>query len=159
MIRNRHDAKEIIDDFDGSRECRVCGGDVVGYGPGLSHADPALDLPSSEPATVAHARIDDPATSYVAAASVGPLRPAQRYVLRLLKEHPEGMSDEQMVEAYQESRRGHPEVPSQTASGLRSRRKELADVGFVRETGEIRRTAANRPTRVWVASDTALTLA
>lgn len=152
MIHNRHPVKEYQDPEDGRRECSVCGEAVVGYGPGLHHADAALDLAVT--ATKAHARSEDPVTSHAAAATAGPLRPAQRAVLRLLEAFPAGLSDEELVEEYQASRRGRPDVMAQTASGLRSRRKELADAGLVVLTDEVRRTAANRPTRVWRAAQT-----
>jgi hypothetical protein len=144
--------KEWIDPDDGRRECLHCGVKVVGYGPSLRHEgqdDPTLE--GADPVVVARARSTDPMTSHAAAASVGDLRPNQRAVLGLLRCHPGGLTDEQMVVHYQDSRRGHPEVPAQTESGLRTRRKELVDAGLVVDTGEKRKTAAGRATKVWKA--------
>ena len=145
--------KEWIDPEYGTRECLHCGVQVVGYGPSLRHQgeeDPTLE--GAEPAVRARARTSDPDTSHWAAASVGPLRPNQRAVLTLLRNHPAGLTDEEMVERYQESRRGNPHVPAQTSSGLRTRRKELVDAGLVADTGEKRRTVAGRATKVWGAA-------
>lgn len=92
------------------------------------------------------ARATDPETSRIAALSVGALRLNQYAVwLCLLDFGP--MCDERLVERY-DSIRALRQWPKQSASGLRTRRKELVDGGLVKEWGE-EFTASGRRTKRW----------
>lgn len=91
----------------------------------------------------ARARGTDPSTSHDAADSVGPLRPRQEAVLKLLRERP--MIDQELVRIY-EARRIY---PLQSVSGIRTRRCELVDRGDVIDTGQRRKTASGRNSIVW----------
>ena len=97
----------------------------------------------------AHARASDPVTSHQAARSVGDLRSSQLAVLRLFADAANagihGMTDEQLVRWYGRQQR----QPLQSASGLRTRRRELVDAGYLTDTGERARMASGRSAVVW----------
>lgn len=99
--------------------------------------------PSSEVLT-ARARSTDPATSHAAAASLGDLRPSQAAVLALFQELGP-MADEALLISYRE----RAVEPSQSDSGLRSRRAELVDQGLLEDSGERGLTGSGRATIVW----------
>jgi hypothetical protein len=147
---NRHKAKPYSPE-PGVVECHICGGETTGEGDAATHVDesrnPSAPVPVPERA---RARTDDPAESHEAAGTVT-MRSTHRAVLALLKTYPEGLSDEELVEAYTDEQ-GHDGYLPQTASGIRSRRAELAAAGHVIETGEHRRTVAGRKTRVWTVN-------
>src|SRR3954469_21723826 len=92
------------------------------------------DLPDPRPSTPltleAHARKTDPATSHAAAASLGPkLRETQHAVYEaLLIGGP--MTDTQLVTFYGRNELAL-HLPLQSESGIRTRRRELVDAGYV----------------------------
>lgn len=93
----------------------------------------------------AHARSTDPETAHEAARSVDRLNPRRLDVLRTL-DRP--MIDLRLVAAYGESRYGEtPTVHAQSASGIRSRRAELVQLGLVAHVDTIR--VMKRRHRVW----------
>lgn len=79
------------------------------------------------------ARVSDPQTSFLAAASVEELRPKQRAVHRVLDAGDgRARTDEQIAAAYAKCHLYYPDTyPAQSPSGLRTRRKELWDLGLV----------------------------
>lgn len=85
------------------------------------------------------ARATDPDTSWAAARSVTDLRPRQAAVLELLSRGP--LTDEQIARRYC--------GPRQSPSGLRTRRKELVDMGLVRDSGVKERMETGRLAVVW----------
>lgn len=91
----------------------------------------------------AHARPTDPPTSHQAAASLGDLRDSQHAVLNLFTKYGAGISDEHLIW------RAREKGVAQSDSGIRSRRAELVDLGFLRHTGQYGRTAAGRRTQLW----------
>jgi hypothetical protein len=101
----------------------------------------------------AQARSSDPATSHEAAASLDEQaltmrRRAILYVLRTFGPH----SDEGIALAYDYATEHGAMLPAQSPSGLRTRRRELVDLGLVVDTGEKALTASGRHTIVWAAS-------
>lgn len=99
-----------------------------------------LDLTGAVP----RARTDDPGTSHEAAATVD-LRERHRNVLDVILAVPDGMTDEQLWNAYRAQ-----DKPPQSPSGLRTRRSELVAHGYLVDSGERRRTRHGRRTIVWI---------
>ncbi|CAN5870036.1 hypothetical protein BH24ACT15_BH24ACT15_29980 [soil metagenome] len=91
------------------------------------------------------ARNTDPETSHEAGGSVTELRTKQRLVLLTLRYRP--ATDEAMVSDYHGAERYGREP--QSDSGLRTRRRELADKGLVEDTGERLKTVSGRNAIVW----------
>ena len=92
---------------------------------------------------VARARTTDPATSHQAAASVASLHNTQRAVYQLLAlDGP--ATDEELLYLWHD-RMAAPISPS----GLRTRRSELVDMGYVKDTGCRRRLESGRNAIVW----------
>lgn len=99
----------------------------------------------------ARARSTDPWTSHAAARSVKDLNGYQQLVLECLRKLGPS-TDEELVEYILSFHHG--ELPrGATASGIRTRRRELVDrePPLVHDTGRIGRTKADRPTKVWAA--------
>jgi len=94
------------------------------------------------------ARGGDPHTSWEAARSLPPqrLRRSLRVVLAALVSHPGGLTDEQLRTVVDAT--GY----AISDSGLRTRRHELADLGYVQDSGRRLLTLAGRHTIVWVAT-------
>jgi len=90
------------------------------------------------------ARHSDPQTSHEAADSVKHITATQEFILKLLKRP---MTDEELVNAYEVARIVG-DAPRASASGIRSRRHELADRGLVCCVG-FSRTVSNRKALVW----------
>lgn len=102
------------------------------------------------------ARTTDPETSHLAAASIdeSTLRDSQRAVLRVLRNVGVGMTDETLIATYRAawSRDARGRIPQQSESGIRTRRKELATMGLVVDSGERARLASGRNAIVWIAA-------
>lgn len=75
----------------------------------------------------------------------------QRAVLRHLRING-AMTDEQLVDTYQPSVGGCVPVPNQAPSGLRTRRHELVEMGYVVWDGTFQISRFGRKTAVWRAS-------
>ena len=102
--------------------------------------------PPEEPR--AHARGTDPDTSHEAAASLSSdyIRASQEAVLGFLRRHG-AMCDADLVARYDGT-------PSQSPSGLRTRRSELLKRGLVADTGTQTLMPSGRWAKVWgVAGD------
>lgn len=108
--------------------------------------------PSGEPrpsAPVAHARRNDPSTSRKAAASVTGIRLSQAAVLKLFKDSG-AMTDIELVDRYPLFRKVTGiTAPRQSESGLRTRRKELVDLGRLEDSGVKKRLPSGRMAIVW----------
>lgn len=103
-----------------------------------------------QPAT---ARSSDPETSHAAAASIDAptMRKNLAAVLECHRQYPNGLTDESMLWCYREKpKRGWPE---QSDSGLRTRRRELADMGHIADSGERSQTVSGRNSIVWKVAD------
>lgn len=101
------------------------------------------------------ARRSDPVTSQEAAdslANLDSLRASQQAVLVLLQ-NTGGMADHLLVELYDLWQEDVPTIPTQSPSGLRTRRKELTTMGLVYEKGYTY-TASGRRAIVWAAIST-----
>lgn len=87
----------------------------------------------------------DPMTSFSAALSQTPEKSQGLYmaIRAILERKP--LTDEELVDLFQS--RGK----SVTPSGVRSRRAELAEAGWVRDSGEKRDTKTGHPSIVWEA--------
>jgi hypothetical protein len=98
-----------------------------------------------------HARTSDPATSHEAAASVdeSSLPARRRAVLNLLRQYGP-MSDTLLLARYDVAAEAG-DVPTQTDSGIRTRRSELVGLGLVQDTGNRWWTPSNRRSIVWGA--------
>lgn len=97
------------------------------------------------------ARSSDPATSHEAAQSIPTetMRLRQKAIVLLLRSTGP-QTDEGIADAYGFARGRVPDrFPSQSPSGLRTRRSELTHAGHVIDTGERRRTKAGRWSIVW----------
>ena len=92
-----------------------------------------------------HARRNDPHTSHEAAASVQNLTLVQAIVYAILAEP---MTDEELVQRYQDHFHAAGNIPGASPSGLRTRRSELADKNLVRIVGHDR-TKSGRRAHVW----------
>lgn len=99
----------------------------------------------------AHARRSDPWTSHAAAASISEnaLNRGQLAVLDLLIKHGP-MDDTRLVEVYRWHAEGG-EAPNMGDSGIRTRRRELADLGLVHNTGKTTFTPSGRRATIWGA--------
>lgn len=96
----------------------------------------------------AHARSSDPATSHQAAARVtGNLRETQEHVLTVFRRHG-AMTDVELVQRYEES-----DLPPQSDSGIRTRRRELVDLGEVEDSGEKKSIPPHGPAIIWKLPD------
>lgn len=94
----------------------------------------------------AKVRRNDPDTSWDAAVSQAPDKTRRLYVAIhrvLLARGP--MTDDELLHSFDTLRFTH------TPSGVRSRRKELAEAGWVRDTGDKRPSNAGSPSIVWAA--------
>lgn len=95
----------------------------------------------------ARARTTDPQTSHDAAKKVKGVSMVQNTILLILWTGGP-MTDPQIAEAYYE-RVADGTAPNQSESGLRTRRKELVDMGKISATGEKRRLDSGRYANVW----------
>ncbi len=91
------------------------------------------------------ARAGDPQTSHDAAASVTKLRPRQQGVLRVMKWFGNAATDEKIVSAYAANH----VLPDQSASGIRTRRNELVELGVIRDSGKREKLRSGRYGVVW----------
>ena len=88
----------------------------------------------------------------MAAASVGDIRLSQAAVLRVLQQLGES-TDEELVFAYPAYQRTWG-LPTQSSSGIRTRRAELVRAGLVEHTGGRRPISTGRLARIWRAIET-----
>lgn len=94
-----------------------------------------LDLLSYSPPAQKHS-----ATSQAAAKSITPhLGPLHRAVLGLLGEHPDGLTDEEMMD-----------LLDLGGNTVRPRRRELQLMGRIKDSGRVRPTKSGRDAVVWV---------
>lgn len=94
----------------------------------------------------AHARHTDPATSHEAAATVKVTRNRLALLTFIKTSMPPQFTDKQLVAAYTKAQ-GRPGVPEQAESGIRTRRKELADAKLLHTIGTVRN--GRRPEQLW----------
>lgn len=95
--------------------------------------------------TKAKVRRRDPSTSLQAALSQTPDKTRMLYTAIYAVLERKAMTDEELLSLFQD--RGKAVTPS----GVRSRRSELAEAGWVRDSGERRDTKAGHPSIVWEA--------
>lgn len=98
---------------------------------------------------MAHARHTDPSTSHEAAASVRNETATQKIILSFLEASP--MTDEELVNAYQNGADRFGFIPHASDSGIRSRRAELAAASKVFPVG-YKKTKSGRKAIVWEAA-------
>lgn len=101
--------------------------------------------------TAALARRTDPSTSHEAAHSItaAQLRKSQDAVLRVLKAYGP-LDDLDLIQQYSELEYASG-LPQQSESGLRTRRKELVDLGFVADSGLKSTMPSGRRAILWAA--------
>jgi hypothetical protein len=106
-------------------------------------------LPLGVPASEANARSTDPGTSHAAARSITAenMKESQRAVLDCFDRYGP-MHDERFLAVYSEVRNSHG-WPQQSESGLRTRRSELVDSRWMRDTGQTVTLPSNRQSTVW----------
>lgn len=102
----------------------------------------------SAPSGVPVARGTDPLTSHEAAEAIGNLRQSQADVFLLFDADPEPMTDERLLERYKAHMEAHL-FKAQSPSGIRSRRRELVDLGLVVDTGEKTRNRNGNRAILW----------
>lgn len=87
------------------------------------------------------ARLTDPITSHAAARLTEPKASTNRALaLRILREHPEGLTDFELAE-----------LTGIQQTSIGKRRGELRDGGFVRDTGKVRKAPSGASAIVWEA--------
>lgn len=95
-----------------------------------------------------NARLTDPLTSHLAAASVKNLSRTKAGILEVLQRN---MVDEDLIDRYYDLvHRGL--APLASPSGIRSRRSELVEAGFIEAIGW-QYTVSGRTTTVWRITD------
>lgn len=99
----------------------------------------------------ANARRTDPETSHAAAATIRgvKLRRSQEIVLACLHYLGGRATDEQLVRHYRHTLMPAEIVPWQSESGVRTRRKELVDLGLVRNSGATALLSSGNRGIVW----------
>ena len=129
--------------------------------PGDQNVHPQRDAPPPRcPDTIdlfasgssrANARNSDPDTSHAAAESISSerIRRSQAAVLSCLKQ--QGPRHDTLLISDYEAQRAERQWPEQSPSGIRTRRSELVDRGFVADSGGRQRLASGRMAIVWVA--------
>lgn len=95
--------------------------------------------------TKAKVRRRDPSTSLQAALSQTPDKTRMLYTTIYAVLERKAMTDEELLSLFQSNGK------AVTPSGVRSRRSELAEAGWVRDSGERRDTKAGHPSIVWEA--------
>lgn len=97
----------------------------------------------------AHARRRDPATSHAAAESVTPkLTITRRALLKALRLLARPVTDHEIARYYPGIAQNDG-LPGQSPSGLRTRRKELVDLGLVRDSGWTATLPSGRKATLW----------
>lgn len=91
---------------------------------------------------MAKARLTDPSTSHLAAASVQNVTDTQKHILKALKR---GLTDNDLLVAYRNLRK----APMASDSGIRSRRAELVALELVEDTGKRVKLPSGRHAIVW----------
>lgn len=104
--------------------------------------------------TSPRARRSDPLTSHQAAAVVGNLRESQRAVLTIFIDAGRPLIDEELIALYSDAliedrRRLRNGAPVQSESGIRTRRRELADAGLIEDSGERRANSNGNSSIEW----------
>ena len=94
------------------------------------------------------ARRTDPDTSHKAAGSVAGLLVKQEAVLRVLRSIAPA-SDDELWSVYERRRSSGEDLPQQSPSGMRTRRKELVERGLVRDSGFRLLMASGRKSIAW----------
>lgn len=92
----------------------------------------------------AHARRTDPPQSHEAAKRAGTKTAQVRAAIEIVFRESGPMTDEELIRKYRERNLS----PSASDSGIRTRRKELANLGKLRISGD-GQTQAGNPCRVW----------
>lgn len=100
-----------------------------------------------EPVSYAQARRTDPSTSFEAAESIRNVNDTHTRILELLNTYGP-QTDEQLLDLW-EIAVANVGWPTITDSGLRSRRAELKDAGYVEDSGERGKTETGRACIVW----------
>jgi hypothetical protein len=155
--------------FDGG-SCPFCGGDFsepdhqrrCDGRQGTIEA--ALDSTLTTPADVAraaalpdfqpheHSRTDDPDTSHAAAQQVVDAPEVQRRVLAIFRLHPAGLTDEQLIDIYQDVHARDTRSRESVASP-RKRRSDLSNSGLLVDSGARRLLRSGRHGIVWQLAD------
>ena len=122
----------------------------------MTNVDQQVELPGQtsildiEPLTspIGHARNGDPETSHDAAASLSPdtIRLSQQRVLDYLYRWGP-LTDTELVAALN---------GEQSPSGIRTRRRELADLGFVQDSGQRATLKSGRKAILWSIDESAI---
>lgn len=103
------------------------------------------------PTPIPRARTTDPQTSRDAARSVKKVNDSMRAVFKVLRAYGP-LTDEELVDRYERIRRSTGDIntyPQQSVSGLRTRRRELWDRGYVINTEMRRPLRSGRNGIVW----------
>lgn len=93
----------------------------------------------------AKARTTDPHTSHDAAESVQNMTEKREAILHIFKVR-SSMTDFELMEVYQEMQEF---LPVQSESGIRTRRSELVQMGFLKDSGERKPNENGRSCVVW----------
>jgi hypothetical protein len=97
----------------------------------------------------ARARTSDPDTSHAAAKSVKKLTLVQTRVLALFRRCG-SMTDTRLIETWNKERSRFPDsYPQMSESGLRTRRRELVDLGDLKDSGLRQELLSGRKSILW----------
>lgn len=94
-----------------------------------------------------HARTTDPITSHQAAASVTKITETQSVIIWLFEKHMY-LTDEQLYAYYTETM-ALGGAPMASSSGIRTRRSELTQLGYLEDSGRRAKTISNRNAIIW----------
>lgn len=97
------------------------------------------------------ARMSDPITSWLAAESVTNVQVLQKEIARLLAVG-WPLSDEDIFDILEQRRIDDDSLPQISPSGVRTRRAELVDMGYVQAHDMRGMTRAGRQCALWVAT-------
>ena len=136
--------------------CLFCGGDASEPNhrarcdgrQGRAEAD-ATAWPRFEPYT--HARTSDPETSRAAADAIADATEVQRRVYAIHRQHPEGLTDEQLLTHYTAAH-GVAGRSLESKSSPRKRRSDLTNAGVLIDSGARRPLVSGRNGVVWIVA-------
>lgn len=115
--------------------------------------EPRTD-PSQPVRMRAVARVSDPVTSLEAATSIKDLKTTQKHILEVLDRY--GPATDEEINRYYFHLAQLFDWNPVSPSGLRTRRAELVDAGFIYDTGKRQLTKSNRPCIVWELKESEL---
>jgi hypothetical protein len=139
----------------GDQVCLFCGGNpdepdhLLRCDGRQGHAEASTNWPTFEP--FEHARPTDPETSKAAAHRVEDATVVQQRVVTLYRQHPEGLTDEELIALY--ARTFDTDSRSiESKASPRKRRSDLTRAGILIDSGARRQLTSGRRGVVWTVA-------